>query len=196
MKALIPSLFLLVPSLAFGTTIANYRTPMDLQRHILREIKNVPNISDGWPSDWKLRVRKIQRELREQLRYQSEPENEDFYKTYAQVMKDKGGDCEDLTIYVVCRLLEEGFGSQYVGFHLYWHKIIGENGSIQSVGHAEPLLWVKEKCYVLRKDGKWRAHHIITFTSAVTMIIRVKGILDPKIRYVVNDFSDIKGIYE
>jgi len=96
----------------------------------------------------KLIVLKIARELKD-LEYQEDKAN--YAKSFEEVKRDGGGDCEDLTIYALCRLAEEGFPKQDMGFHIYYwrHK---------DAGHCEPLVWIGGECHILSSSGLANAY--------------------------------------
>lgn len=127
----------------------------------------------------------IDRDFKEKkVRYISE--RGDVWKSFEETEKDGGGDCEDLTTWVLVRLIKMGLDPNDLGFQIYAE-------SEASAGHIEPLIWIDDEVWYIdhkegivnaRSDMKWRGKHL-------SEILMIKGLDETKkLVYITSNISE------
>ena len=86
------------------------------------------------------------------VRYIPDPKNLHLtkqFKTFEEILEDKGGDCEDLAIYNLSRLVEMGVPKYKLGLQIWW-KMDGD----VAIGHVEPLVWIRDTVWAIKTNGQ------------------------------------------
>lgn len=153
----------------------NYVTYKDLVNLIISNLSYIEVQEIVKPS--KLALRKVTRELITTKKYIED--KEENWKSFEEVEKDGGGDCEDLTTWILGRLIQLGIPKENLGLQIY--RIEG-----MSFAHMEPLIFLKGKVYTIdRIYGLIKVRNRMIFQiNNLKYIILVKGINNSRMIYV------------
>jgi len=135
---------------------------------VYQEVNKIETLRTGQPN--KLIALKIAREYGS-LKYLDDLG--EHYKTFEETKQDGGGDCEDLTVWVLCRLIEEGIDPSIIGFHIIFY-----NDPTRPLlpGHIAPLIWFDNRCWTIEpKKLIWTKGSMWADRDILSEILLVRG---------------------
>lgn len=143
------SLSLLTTSVTAGTPskASTTNSAHRIKRYLSSEVNNARR--KGCVKD-EVALQKLQQEYGPVVRYIPDAKNlkrSYQFKSFEQIIKDGGGDCEDLAKYGLIRLIEMGVSKSQLGFQIWWEKG-------RTSGHVEPLVWLKNRVYAVGTRGE------------------------------------------